>query len=424
MHARLTPAESIRRGIQVIYQDLSLFPNLTVAENIAVERHLGGCSWSLEGDAAHSHGRDGAHRRRRSTSTPGVADLSIAQRQLVAICRAIADDAKLVIMDEPTASLTRHEVDALLGAHAASSSARASAWSSSAIAWTRSSRSRSASPCCATARRAAPTTPRDERPQARRTDDRQELRLRPVASRPHATRRAVLDGQEPVARRRLRRRVASTVRKGEILGITGLLGSGRTELALSLFGMSPPDAGEIRMRREAPCSCASTARRSRTASPTCRRTGCRSALVLPQPIASNITLTVLDGLADRFGLLDATTGSDHVAQWIDDSASRSANPENPVGTLSGGNQQRVVLAKWLATKPSLLILDSPTVGRRHRRQGRHLPHRPAARGERARGDHDLGRDPGGVLPCPPRAGDAATGGSIGEYEPHQIRSRR
>ena len=112
--AHLDPVRSTAAGIQVIYQDLSLFPNLSVAENIAVGRHLGPPSlvqWgTIRRVAAEAMARIGV------TLDPAakVEDLSIAQRQLVAICRAMAADARLVIMDEPTASLTRHEVDALL----------------------------------------------------------------------------------------------------------------------------------------------------------------------------------------------------------------------------------------------------------------------------------------------------------------------
>ena len=113
-YPHLTPVQSIACGIQVIYQDLSLFPNLTVAENIAIAGHLGAprlVDWrALRSNAEAALARIGAS----LDPDARVEDLSIANRQLVAISRAMAADAKLVIMDEPTASLTRHEVDALV----------------------------------------------------------------------------------------------------------------------------------------------------------------------------------------------------------------------------------------------------------------------------------------------------------------------
>ena len=111
--AHLTPAESIRRGIQVIYQDLSLFPNLSVAENIAIEGHHGLhlLNWKTTREIAREAM---AHIGVSIDPDALVSELPIAQRQLVAICRAIANEARLVIMDEPTASLTRKEVDALM----------------------------------------------------------------------------------------------------------------------------------------------------------------------------------------------------------------------------------------------------------------------------------------------------------------------
>ena len=113
-YPKLNPVRSTHCGIQVIYQDLSLFPNLTVAENIAMAHHLGGLrrvDWTaMRATAVAAMAKVGVELDPETK----VSDLSIAGRQLVAICRALAADAKLLIMDEPTASLTRHEVDALI----------------------------------------------------------------------------------------------------------------------------------------------------------------------------------------------------------------------------------------------------------------------------------------------------------------------
>lgn len=354
----LTPAESIRRGIQVIYQDLSLFPNLTVAENIAVERHHGLhlLRWAdIRRTAEAALARVGVSLDPRAV----VADLSIAQRQLVAICRAIANDARLVIMDEPTASLTRHEVDALL-------------------ALTLELKRRSVA-VVFVSHRLDEVLEIAERVTVLRngekcgtfdakgmTDHRlvelmtgKAFEHRPIETIPGPTAN-VLEVSD-LSRAGNYANVSLSVRAGEILGITGRLGSGRTELALSLFGMNPPDSGEIRIRgRVARLQSNREAIENGIAYVSEDRLSL--GLVMPQPISSNIALTVLDALSDKFGFVEGDRRRSLVRGWIDDLGIKVGDPDNPVGTLSGGNQQRVVLAKWLATRPSLLILDSPTVG--------------------------------------------------------------
>ena len=152
-----------------------------------------------------------------------------------------------------------------------------------------------------------------------------------------------------------------TIRAGEIVGVTGLIGAGRTELGHALFGMSRPDSGEItingapvrfRSNRDAiACGVAYVSEDRLTLG-----------LVQPQSIADNIVLPVLDKILDKLGLFSAAKKEKTVHAWINDLAVKIGHPDDPITTLSGGNQQRIVLAKWLATKPKLLILDSPTVG--------------------------------------------------------------
>jgi simple sugar transport system ATP-binding protein len=151
------------------------------------------------------------------------------------------------------------------------------------------------------------------------------------------------------------------VKAGEILGITGRLGSGRTELALSLFGMSPPDHGEIRIK-DRPLRLRSNGEAIANGIAYVSEDRLSLGLIMEQPISSNIALPVLERLRGPFALVQAGRWRETVRRWIADLGIKVSDPENPVRTLSGGNQQRVVLAKWLATEPSLLILDSPTVG--------------------------------------------------------------
>ena len=354
----LTPAESIRRGIQVIYQDLSLFTNLTVAENIAAGLHRGMhlVRWRRVREAAAAAvARIGV----LLDLDAFVADLPIAQRQLVAICRALAADARLVIMDEPTASLTRREVDALL-ALAVELKRRGIAVMfvshrldevleiADRVTVLRNGEK------VGTYAAAGMTGDRLGELMTGKTFDYS------IREAPRALGETVLSVSR-LSRTGDYQDITLEVRAGEILGITGRLGSGRTELALSLFGMNPPDSGEIRILGRA-------LSRHRTSGAISRGIAYVSedrlslGLVMQQPISANITLAVLERLGGRLGLIASARRGAVVAHWIAALGIKVADPENPVGTLSGGNQQRVVLSKWLATQPRLLILDSPTVG--------------------------------------------------------------
>lgn len=357
--AALTPRESTRRGIQVIYQDLSLFPNLTVAENIAVGHHLGFVhlvDWKrIRATAAAAMARIGVS---LNLDEP-VGNLSIANRQIVAICRALAADARLVIMDEPTASLTRHEVDALLGL------VRDLKAKGICIIFV----SHRLDEVLEVADRV--TVLRDGRKvgtyPAAEVDGKKLAYL--MTGKAFSYDLKTIDAnQPPVALEvtRLTREgeyedVSFAVHQGEILGITGLLGSGRTELALTLFGMAPADRGEIKVAGK-------PVRLDNNQAAIAQGIGYVSedrltlGLVLDQPISANIVVTVLNDLARAFGLIPAKARQDTVDHWVRELGIKVSKTENAVKTLSGGNQQRVVLAKWMARRPRVLILDSPTVG--------------------------------------------------------------
>ncbi len=358
-YPKLNPVRSTHCGIQVIYQDLSLFPNLNVAENIAMAHHLGGLrrvDWpALRATAMAAMAKVGVELNPEIK----VSDLSIAGRQLIAICRALAADAKLLIMDEPTASLTRHEVDALI--KLVSELKRTGI----CIVFV----SHRLDEVLEIAERV--TVLRDGRKvgtfAAETINDRKLSHLMTgKAFEYHVQARGVAVGPVVLEVERLGRDgdyhdVSFQLRAGEIVGLTGLLGSGRTELALSLFGMNPPDRGTIALQgRQIALNTNADAMDLGIAYVSEDRL--TLGLILDQSITANITLTMLERLADAFGLIGARARQTHVARWVAELAIRVSNPENPVKTLSGGNQQRVVLAKWMATNPRVLILDGPTVG--------------------------------------------------------------
>jgi simple sugar transport system ATP-binding protein len=155
--------------------------------------------------------------------------------------------------------------------------------------------------------------------------------------------------------------VTLQLRAGEVVGLTGLLGSGRTEFALSLFGMNPPDRGTVELDSR-PIALNTNADAIQRGIAYVSEDRLTLGLILEQSITANVTLTVLERLAGAFGLIGARARQNHVARWVAELGIKVSDPDNPVKTLSGGNQQRVVLAKWMATNPRVLILDSPTVG--------------------------------------------------------------
>jgi simple sugar transport system ATP-binding protein len=356
----LDPAKAKAMGIQVIFQDLSLFPNLSVAENIAVESHL-------------DHALKPVNRRRmRGIATKvlarldlhldleaAVADLSVAERQIVAIARGLASEARLIFMDEPTASLTRSEVDRLLAIVG-----RLKAQGIAVVFV-----SHRLDEVVRIAERV--TVMRDGRKVGTwpvgEVDQRRIAHLMTGLDIDYRIVARDMTGAEELLRvERLSRRgefadISFTLRRGEVLGIVGLLGSGRTELALTLFGMSRADGGRILLEGR-PLSLSSNRDAVRAGIAYVSEDRLSLGVVLPQSIRDNIMLAVMRGMANRLGLIPTERRSALARQWIDRLAIKVGSADCPVQTLSGGNQQRVVLAKWLATKPKVLILDSPTVG--------------------------------------------------------------
>lgn len=361
-YSRLTPQQSIDHGVQVIYQDLSLFPNLTVYENIAIQDHM---QWH-KGFASAARLKSIA---RQAMETVGVElplekrveQLSIAQCQLVAICRAMAADAKLVIMDEPTASLTRTEVNNLIKVVADLKSRgitvvfvshkldevmeisdritvirdgvtigtyQADEVDSDELAF------------LMTGQRFEFTPIGDFTPKA----DDSDIRL--------STSKLTKKGQF--------QDIDLTLRAGEIVSITGLLGSGRSELCLSLFGMTRPDRGSISVNGEQVFF-----RNNRDAIEKgigyVTEDRMTTGLVMAQSIADNTTAAILPRLANK-GLLDHGKAKAMVSKLISSLSIKVSDPQLPVTSLSGGNAQRIAIAKWIAAEPQVLILDAPTVG--------------------------------------------------------------
>jgi len=145
------------------------------------------------------------------------------------------------------------------------------------------------------------------------------------------------------------------------LGLTGLLGSGRTELAVALFGLTKPDSGEIRIEGQT-VQIRSAEEAISLGLGYVPEDRIRQGLVVGQSIGSNVILSTTRKVLNRFGLIDVPERKRQIRNWIKALNIKVSDPDLPIETLSGGNQQKVVIARWLATKPKVLILDSPTVG--------------------------------------------------------------
>ncbi|QCR35112.1 sugar ABC transporter ATP-binding protein [Nissabacter sp. SGAir0207] len=357
---RLTPDQARAFGIQVIYQDLSLFPNLTVAENIAFEHNLHGLlGWFRPGKLRATAQRILDELNFTLDLDSKVSELPIAQRQQVAICRALVADARLVIMDEPTASLTRTEVNQLLRTvHYLKGRGISVVFVSHRLDEVLEISDRVT---VIRDGKKVGTFPASEVSSARLTELMTGLTLdyRLKAANRHNPR--VMLEVDNLSRPGQYHDVSFKLHQGEVLGLCGLLGSGRTELALSLFGMTRPESGKIYLDSK-PVRFRSHEDAIKAGIGYVSEDRLTLGLVLQQSVADNTVLAILDQLRGRFHLIDEYRKNKLIMQWIERLGVKVNDPEQAISTLSGGNQQKIVLAKWVLTQPKILILDSPTVG--------------------------------------------------------------
>jgi ABC-type sugar transport system ATPase subunit len=354
-----SPQDAEASGIAMIPQELDLFPELSVTENLFVGRHRPRTRWgTLDRNAMRAEAR----RRLGSLGvnldvTTTVKRLSAANQQIVAIARALVGEAKAVVMDEPTASLTERETQQLfriisdltshgVGVVYISHRLEEIFMISDRITVLRDGHH-------------ITTAPASEL-------DAEEL-VRLMVGRPLNelfTRHPHEHGEVALEVRGLSREgefedIDLVVSRGEIVGLAGLVGAGRSELAQSIFGVRPPGSGEIRIDGEEVRIHSPQAAMERGIFyvPEERRS---QGLILPFSIKNNITLSILDRIS-RLGFVPRAERqtADRFAKEL---SIRGATISDPVSRLSGGNQQKVVLAKSLAREPSILLLDEPTRG--------------------------------------------------------------
>lgn len=356
----LTPNQARQFGIQVIYQDLSLFPNLSVAENIAFDHNLHGMlRWYRPGRLLDTAARLLQELSFDLDLHSLVAALPISQRQQVAICRALVADARLVIMDEPTASLTRTEVDQLLRTvNYLKSKGICVVFVSHRLDEVLEISDR------VTVIRdggLVGTYPAGEMNNARLVELMTGLKIDYHVRDETKPRDRIMLEVEHLSRRGQYHDINFRLYQGEVLGLCGLLGSGRTELALTLFGMTRPDSGKIYLDSK-PVRFKSQEDAIKSGIGYVSEDRLTLGLILQQSVGDNAVLSILHQLRNRFRLIDDNRKNRIITEWIDKLGIKVADVDQAVATLSGGNQQKIVLAKWILTHPKILILDSPTVG--------------------------------------------------------------
>ncbi|GAA5114238.1 sugar ABC transporter ATP-binding protein [Alloalcanivorax gelatiniphagus] len=352
-------AESKQAGIAVIYQEPTLFPDLSVTENIFMGRQLLARGRRIDRPAMHAEAeRLFARLGVRIDPRRPAAGLSIADQQIIEIAKAISLDARLLVMDEPTAALSGVEVERLFSvARSLRDEGRALVFISHrfdevfALADT-------------------VTVMRDgSYIDTRRIEDTTSSELVSLMVGRDVDDlfpKVAAEVGEPVLQVRGLNRagvfhdIDLEVRAGEIVGLAGLVGAGRSEVARAVFGVDPYDSGSVTMSGKAVKARdpRSAIRAGMAFIPEDRR---KQGLVIDSSVAGNVAGVIRHGIA-RAGLLTVAMENAAARPWAARLEVKTSALDMNAATMSGGNQQKVVIAKWLATDPKLLIIDEPTRG--------------------------------------------------------------
>jgi rhamnose transport system ATP-binding protein len=354
-----SPAAAYAAGIAVIYQEPTLFPDLTVAENIFMGRQPLRSGRRIDSRRMRSESAD-LFSRLGVKLDPGriCRGLSIADQQLVEIAKALSLDARIIVMDEPTAALSAAEVSRLFDVVAALRSAGA------AVLFI-SHRLEEAYEICQRV-----TVMRDGRQvmTSLLADVTPDDLVRAMVGRQLADRAPAEAGTvgEPVLRvERMTREgvfldISFEVRAGEVVAFSGLVGSGRTEVARAIFGIDRYDYGSVTV-------CGKPLRKGSPPAAMAAGVGFvpedrrQQGLVMDMSIEQNMALASLRRMS-RHGLIFSASERALASDWAARLRIKYGRLTDPVSKLSGGNQQKVVLGKWLGRQPALLIVDEPTRG--------------------------------------------------------------
>jgi rhamnose transport system ATP-binding protein len=352
-------AESKRSGVAVIYQEPTLFPDLSVTENIFMGRQPLAAGRRIDRQAMYDEAERLFHRLGvRIDPRRPAAGLSIADQQIIEIAKAISLEARVLIMDEPTAALSGVEVDRLFAV------ARSLRDEGRALVFI-SHRFDEVFALCDTV-----TVMRDgdyvDTLRVSETDVAELVALMVGREVSELFPKVPATIGEPVLEVRGLNRagvfhdIDLTVRAGEIVGLAGLVGAGRSEVARAVFGVDPYDSGSVtvagtKVRGHDPRS---AIRAGMAFIPEDRR---KQGLVIDASVSRNVAGVIRRGVA-RMGLVTTAMENRAAGPWAARLEVKTSALDMTAATMSGGNQQKVVIAKWLATNPALLIIDEPTRG--------------------------------------------------------------
>ena len=352
--------QALALGVALIHQELNLAPNLDIGGNIFLGREPRRFGLIAKSTIANQSRQHMARLGLDVSPSARLDSLAIGKQQLVEIAKALSIDARVLIMDEPTSSLSKQEAERLYEV-------------------VRQLRSRGIAICYISHRLNEVTdladrvvVLRDGKCVGQLTGsqiDRDKI-VRMMVGRdvsqfyqrkPHSAGDAAITVNSLRTSTYPQHRLNFNIRSGEIVGIAGLVGAGRTELLTTLFGITPPVGGTMLVggERFAPRNAANAIAAGVVLAPEDRR---QSGLLLQKGVRWNLSLASLRQKLNRHGFVRRGVESDLCQRAIEQLKIRTTSREMPVRTLSGGNQQKVVLGKWLATQPRVLLLDEPTRG--------------------------------------------------------------
>lgn len=356
----LMPQQAIAEGIQVIYQDLSLFKHLTIAENIAINRIMNQKSGLVHQRDIYRIAQEQMEKINvKLDLSATIQESTMATCQLTAICRALAMDARIIFMDEPTTALTQHEVRNLMSivnklkqkgyaivfiSHKLDEvfdiADKISVFRDGEIVGNFSRNELDPK------KLAQYMTGRDieySRYKRTCTNTDKVLKISHLSQTDHYT------------------DISLDIRPGDIVGLSGLLGSGRTELALTLFGLNGFTHGEIEFLGK---------KIKRVTPSLMRKLGlgllpedrASQGLFVERSIRENLSAVTLEDCCKRRGIMDRGKEQTLAEKLVETMRIKTDSIEATTSMLSGGNQQKVAIGKWIASQPKLFIMDSPTVG--------------------------------------------------------------